>query len=110
MKLRELLAQVASIQPPIDNPTLELEVTGLCTNSHACQQGDLFIGMPGTRVDGGEFWHSAIASGAIAALVTPSAAASRARSRASRSTRRYAAATAKPTTTSASPTPPAPAS
>ena len=31
--------------------------------------------MPGTRVDGGEFWHSAIASGAIAALVTPSAAA-----------------------------------
>jgi len=29
--------------------------------------------MPGTRVDGGEFW-SAIASGAIAALISPKAA------------------------------------
>ncbi len=30
--------------------------------------------MPGTRVDGGEFWQSAIAQGAIAALVSPHAA------------------------------------
>ncbi|ELS01963.1 UDP-N-acetylmuramyl-tripeptide synthetase [Xenococcus sp. PCC 7305] len=74
MKLRELLAKVANIQPSINNSTLDQEVTGLCTNSHACKQGDLFIGMPGTRVDGGEFWQSAIASGAIAALVTTSAA------------------------------------
>ncbi len=75
MKLRELLAKVVSLQPPTDNSTLDREVTGLCTNSHACQQGDLFIGMPGTRVDGGEFWQSAIAHGALAALVTPGAAA-----------------------------------
>jgi UDP-N-acetylmuramoyl-L-alanyl-D-glutamate--2,6-diaminopimelate ligase len=30
--------------------------------------------MPGTRVDGGEFWSSAIAAGAIAAVVSPTAA------------------------------------
>ena len=47
-------------------------------NSHACQVGDLFIGMPGTRVDGGEFWQSAIASGAIAALVSSQVAQKRA--------------------------------
>lgn len=48
----------------------EREVKGLCTNSHACQPGDVFLGMPGTRVDGGEFWPSALASGAVAALVS----------------------------------------
>ena len=74
MKLRALLAKVANLQLPTDNSTLDREVTGLSTNSHACKQGDLFIGMPGTRVDGGEFWPSAIANGAIAALVTPNAA------------------------------------
>jgi UDP-N-acetylmuramoyl-L-alanyl-D-glutamate--2,6-diaminopimelate ligase len=30
--------------------------------------------MPGTRVDGGEFWQSALEAGAIAALISPSAA------------------------------------
>ena len=51
----------------------EVEVKGLCANSHACQAGDLFIGMPGTRVDGGEFWPSALETGAIAALVSEQA-------------------------------------
>jgi UDP-N-acetylmuramoyl-L-alanyl-D-glutamate--2,6-diaminopimelate ligase len=71
MKLRELLASVESIQQLPNHPAMELEVKGLATNSHACQAGDLFIGMPGTRVDGGEFWQSAIALNAIAALVSP---------------------------------------
>jgi UDP-N-acetylmuramoyl-L-alanyl-D-glutamate--2,6-diaminopimelate ligase len=73
MKLRELLAKVENIQPA-EHQALDREVTRLCTNSQACQAGDLFIGMPGTRVDGGEFWPSAVAAGAIAALVTPQAA------------------------------------
>ena len=68
MKLRELLTE------QFDHPAMDVEVKGICTNSHACQAGDLFIGMPGTRVDGGEFWRSAIESGAIAALVTSQAA------------------------------------
>jgi UDP-N-acetylmuramoyl-L-alanyl-D-glutamate--2,6-diaminopimelate ligase len=74
MKLRELLATLPAISLP-DHPALDQTVKGLATNSHACQPGDLFIGMPGTRVDGGEFWQSAIAAGAIAAIVSPAAAA-----------------------------------
>jgi UDP-N-acetylmuramoyl-L-alanyl-D-glutamate--2,6-diaminopimelate ligase len=75
MKLRELLA---SLPDPIALPThpaLDLEVKGLCTNSQSCKEGDLFIGMPGTRVDGGTFWQGAIEKGAIAAIISPEAAA-----------------------------------
>ena len=72
MKLRELLAKVNLPQP--QHSAMELEVNRVCTNSHSCQPGDLFIGMPGTRVDGGEFWQSAVGQGAIAAVVTPQAA------------------------------------
>lgn len=74
MKLREILAKVSSIVELPSHPALDLEITGLSTNSHACKPGDLFIGMPGTRVDGGDFWPSAIASGAVAALVSAQAA------------------------------------
>jgi UDP-N-acetylmuramoyl-L-alanyl-D-glutamate--2,6-diaminopimelate ligase len=73
MKLHQLLA-MATIPAPRSHPALEAEVKGLSTNSLACQPGDLFIGMPGTRVDGGEFWSGAIAAGAIAAIVSPQAA------------------------------------
>jgi UDP-N-acetylmuramoyl-L-alanyl-D-glutamate--2,6-diaminopimelate ligase len=72
MKLKELLAVLPLPLP--DHPALEAEVKGIVTNSHACKPGDLFIGMPGTRVDGGDFWTSAIAAGAIAAIVSPTAA------------------------------------
>ncbi|NER07640.1 MAG: UDP-N-acetylmuramoyl-L-alanyl-D-glutamate--2,6-diaminopimelate ligase, partial [Okeania sp. SIO3C4] len=74
MKLRELLAKVPSISLTNNHPALETEITGLATNSHACKTGDLFLGMPGIRVDGGEFWESAIANGAVAALVSQPAA------------------------------------
>jgi UDP-N-acetylmuramoyl-L-alanyl-D-glutamate--2,6-diaminopimelate ligase len=75
MKLKELLAVLSQDLSALPNhPALETEVKGLATNSHACQSGDLFIGMPGTRVDGGEFWAGAIAAGAIAAVVSTSAA------------------------------------
>lgn len=74
MKLRELLANISSDSVISDHPALDHEITGICTNSHACCQGDLFIGMPGTRVDGGDFWQSAISSGAIAAMISPEAA------------------------------------
>ncbi len=74
MKLRELLTAVDSVEQLPSYPMEDVEVRGLKTNSHACRVGDLFIGMPGTRVDGGEFWQSAIASGAVAAIVSPEAA------------------------------------
>ncbi len=74
MKLKELLATLSPQVTLPNHPALEAEVKGLSTNSHACQSGDLFIGMPGTRVDGGEFWVSAVAAGAIAAVISPAAA------------------------------------
>ncbi|MGH1397304.1 MAG: UDP-N-acetylmuramoyl-L-alanyl-D-glutamate--2,6-diaminopimelate ligase [Trichormus sp.] len=74
MKLRELLATVDGVEQ-LPGTLGDTEVQGLKTNSHACCTGDLFIGMPGTRVDGGEFWPSAIASGAVAAIVSPQAVA-----------------------------------
>jgi UDP-N-acetylmuramoyl-L-alanyl-D-glutamate--2,6-diaminopimelate ligase len=72
MKLRELLASI-ELTGLTEHPALDMDVNGLTTNSHACQPGDVFIGMPGTRVDGGDFWPSAIASGAIAAVISPQA-------------------------------------
>jgi UDP-N-acetylmuramoyl-L-alanyl-D-glutamate--2,6-diaminopimelate ligase len=74
MKLRDLFTKIPNLSFP-SHPALEQEIKGISTNSHACQWGDLFIGMPGTRVDGGEFWQSALEAGAIAAIVTPAAAA-----------------------------------
>jgi UDP-N-acetylmuramoyl-L-alanyl-D-glutamate--2,6-diaminopimelate ligase len=74
MQLRELLAKLPGLGELPDHSALEADVKGLTTNSLACQAGDLFIGMPGTRVDGGDFWQSAIASGAVAAIVSPQVA------------------------------------
>ncbi len=74
MKLKELLAAVPSISFDLQHPALDAEVKGLSTNSHACKSGDLFLGMPGTRVDGGDFWPSAIEAGAVAAIISTSAA------------------------------------
>ncbi|TAF07624.1 MAG: UDP-N-acetylmuramoyl-L-alanyl-D-glutamate--2,6-diaminopimelate ligase [Nostocales cyanobacterium] len=72
MNLRELLAVVDGVEYP---NSADVEVQGIKTNSHACSVGDLFIGMPGTRVDGGEFWPSALAAGAVAAIVSSEAVA-----------------------------------
>jgi UDP-N-acetylmuramoyl-L-alanyl-D-glutamate--2,6-diaminopimelate ligase len=75
VKIRDLLKKAFLIGKEYTNNPLDREIKGICTNSHACKPGDLFIGMPGTRVDGGQFWQSAIEAGAIAAIITPQAAA-----------------------------------
>ncbi|HIK24246.1 MAG TPA: UDP-N-acetylmuramoyl-L-alanyl-D-glutamate--2,6-diaminopimelate ligase [Thermosynechococcus sp. M3746_W2019_013] len=72
MNLRELLT-AAAITPGFEHPALDQEVKSLSTNSWECEHGSLFIGMPGTRVEGGNFWPSALAAGAIAAVVSPQA-------------------------------------
>lgn len=74
MKLREILTAIPDTWRALPETALEIEITGLSTNSHACKPGDLFIGIPGSRVDGGDFWPSALAAGAVAALVSPQAA------------------------------------
>ena len=76
MLLKELFSQLPGFVVPknlASHPNWEKEVTGLSTNSQAIAPGNLFIGMPGTRVDGGEFWQGAIEKGAIAALISQSA-------------------------------------
>lgn len=77
MKLGVLLQDLPSLTQLPEHPALNHEIRGLSTNSLACQPGDLFIGMPGTKVDGGEFWEGAIAAGAVAAIITPEAFAKR---------------------------------
>jgi UDP-N-acetylmuramoyl-L-alanyl-D-glutamate--2,6-diaminopimelate ligase len=44
-------------------------VQGIATDSRACKPGDLFIGMPGSQVDGSQFASDALDKGAIAAIV-----------------------------------------
>jgi UDP-N-acetylmuramoyl-L-alanyl-D-glutamate--2,6-diaminopimelate ligase len=74
MKLSELLASLKDIVQLPEHPAMDAEINGLTTNSHDTNPGDVFIGMPGTRVDGGEFWESAISKGAIAAVISQQAA------------------------------------
>ncbi len=74
MLLKDLFAGLEGFQIPeelAEHPHWSKEVTGLSTNSQAVEPGMLFIGMPGTRVDGSKFWQGAIEKGAIAALVSP---------------------------------------
>ncbi|WP_330204643.1 UDP-N-acetylmuramoyl-L-alanyl-D-glutamate--2,6-diaminopimelate ligase [Cyanobacterium sp. Dongsha4] len=73
MKLRQLLADLNYLTPLTNHPNLDQEVKGITTNSHSCGIGDVFIGMPGTRVDGGEFWQSALTEGAIASIISQEA-------------------------------------
>jgi len=73
MKLRDLVSALPEVQLPTE-AVLEQEITGLATNSQTCRSGDLFIGLPGTRVDGGEFWQGAVDQGAIAAVVSQAVA------------------------------------
>ena len=77
MDLRSLLAStpLQVLQP--QHPALDQPITGLQTDSRRCQPGDLFLGMPGTQVDGGRFWPEAIANGAVAAIVSSAALAQR---------------------------------
>ena len=79
MNLRELLQQLpaglVAVSPA--HPALDAEIRNLRTNSRACQPGDLFLGMPGTRVDGGTFWPEALAAGAVAAVTSDRAARER---------------------------------
>ncbi len=73
MKLGDLLNAITPYLPPLDgqNPLWQAPVTGITCDSRQCQPGMVFVGLPGTQVDGGDFWPQALANGAILALVTP---------------------------------------
>lgn len=48
----------------------DVAVRGVCIDSRKVQAGDLFVAIPGERVDGHDFIDDAIARGAAAAMVT----------------------------------------
>jgi UDP-N-acetylmuramoyl-L-alanyl-D-glutamate--2,6-diaminopimelate ligase len=69
--LHPLLLQVGLPVPPgLPN----VEVRGLSCDSRRVGPGTLFIGLPGSRTDGGCFWPEVLAAGAAAALIGPAAA------------------------------------
>ncbi len=73
MNLGELLTAIRDYLPPLDwqDPRWAQPVTGITCDSRQCQPGMIFVGLPGTQVDGGDFWPQALAQGAVLALVTP---------------------------------------
>ncbi len=56
----------------ITNTSLTKPVTGICTDSRECIEGDLYIAIKGEKVDGHKFIIDAQNSGALAALVAKS--------------------------------------
>ena len=70
-KLHTLLRDVEISCPEgLVNP----ELTLITTDSRKVISGCLFVGLPGTKVDGGIFWRNAIAAGASAAIIGQAAA------------------------------------
>lgn len=49
----------------------DVNVAGLTVDSRAVQAGDMFVALPGTKVDGRKFIPDAIKAGAVAVLTTP---------------------------------------
>ena len=70
--LHSLLNQVGLPLPPsLGNPS----IASLSSDSRQAGPGSLFIGLPGSQVDGGCFWRQVLAAGAAAAMIGPAAAA-----------------------------------
>ena len=70
--LHPVLQQVG-LEVPVGVPNGEL--SGISCDSRRIGRGTLFVGLPGTQVDGGCFWHQALQAGAVAAVISEAAAA-----------------------------------
>ncbi len=53
------------------------EISAISCDSRRIGHGSLFVGLPGTRVDGGTYWPEVLAAGAAVALISPEAARER---------------------------------
>ncbi|KMM16943.1 Mur ligase domain-containing protein, partial [Synechococcus sp. GFB01] len=71
-RLHPLLRQVGLPSP---EALADVSVSSISCDSRRVGPGTLFIGLPGTQVDGGRFWRQALAAGAAAALISAEAAA-----------------------------------
>ena len=70
--LHSLLHQLGlAIPEALPNP----EISGISCDSRRVGPGTLFVGLPGSRVDGGQYWPEVLAAGAAAAVIGPAAAA-----------------------------------
>ncbi|MCP9926438.1 UDP-N-acetylmuramoyl-L-alanyl-D-glutamate--2,6-diaminopimelate ligase [Cyanobium sp. CH-040] len=69
--LHSLLRQVGLEVPAA---LADAQVESISCDSRRLGPGTLFVGLPGTRVDGGRYWRQALAAGAAAAVVGPAAA------------------------------------
>jgi len=72
--LHPLLRHVG-LEPAQDLPNPEVEQVSC--DSRRLGPGSLFVGLPGSTVDGGCFWPEALAAGAVAAVVGPAAVQAR---------------------------------
>jgi len=70
--LHPLLNQVG-LEPP--DHLANGPVSSISCDSRRVGPGTLFVGMEGTRVDGGRYWRQALADGACAAVISEAAAA-----------------------------------
>ncbi|MFM7266831.1 MAG: UDP-N-acetylmuramoyl-L-alanyl-D-glutamate--2,6-diaminopimelate ligase, partial [Cyanobium sp.] len=70
--LHPLLRQVGL---PVPAALANSEVRSISCDSRRAGPGTLFVGLPGTKVDGGRFWPEVLAAGACAAVIGPQAAA-----------------------------------
>lgn len=68
--LHPLLRHVG-LEPAVGVPNVDVEQVSC--DSRRIGPGTLFVGLPGTSVDGGSFWPEALAAGAVAAVVGPGA-------------------------------------
>ncbi len=66
MKLTDVLSGCGAEQ--ISGARSKLEVTGIATDSRKVKAGDLFLAMPGTKVDGAQFIPDALKAGAVAVV------------------------------------------
>lgn len=68
MRLREI-ARLCGASELLPIEVAELEPTGICLDSRALRPGELFVAIPGERVDGHHFVEDALGRGACAAIV-----------------------------------------
>ncbi|MFM9072560.1 MAG: Mur ligase family protein, partial [Cyanobium sp.] len=69
--LHSLLSQVGLPIPPT---LVNAELASISCDSRRISAGTLFLGLPGTKVDGGQFWRQVLADGAAAAIISQAAA------------------------------------
>ncbi|MFZ9850838.1 MAG: UDP-N-acetylmuramoyl-L-alanyl-D-glutamate--2,6-diaminopimelate ligase [Vulcanococcus sp.] len=73
-RLHPLLRATGLAVPP---DLANAEVSGVSCDSRRVGPGTLFVGLPGSAVDGGRFWPEALADGAVCAVIGRAAAEAR---------------------------------